>query len=290
MKHLYSIIMLVIPLLISGQENNVIYFGTNGKLNPEKNILKKEIEYRGKRRITVKTYALNEETEKLLFTERILQKDPLQYQIRIKGDGFSEEITRSFETLTNERFEFTDRKGTQLIRTGTTLSKLPLILQDTVTEYYPGGNRKSESVYLNNELVSNKNWSADGEKYIDNIFFSVEEEPQYKEGTASLHNHILKTFRNSKLDISQVEGKIVVGFVVMESGKIAGIKIERGLSQELNDVARRAVSSLMGEWHPAILNDSYVRYYQLFPINFIYRQYIFDALELRGGTLYWQIN
>jgi hypothetical protein len=90
--------------------------------------------------------------------------------------------------------------------------------------------------------------------------------------------------------MSQLEGKLIIGFVVMESGDIDGIKIEQGLIPEINELAIKAFSSLNGEWQPARLNGENVSYYQLFPINFIYSNYDFDALELRGGSLYWEVN
>lgn len=157
-------------------------------------------------------------------------------------------------------------------------------------EYYDNGSRKSISVYENNELVSNENWTKDGEKYIDNIFYSVEQEPRFKPGTDSLHHHVLETFRESGIDLSQVEGRMTVGFVVLEDGTISGLQIEQGIGRELNDMAFKALNTLPGEWLPAQLNGNDVRYYQLFPINFIYRQHDFHFLEMRGSVLYWQIN
>ena len=52
----------------------------------------------------------------------------------------------------------------------------PLLFEGEVTEFYSNGNKKSISVYKNNELVWNKNWLENGEKYIDNIFYSVDKD------------------------------------------------------------------------------------------------------------------
>jgi periplasmic protein TonB len=87
-----------------------------------------------------------------------------------------------------------------------------------------------------------------------------------------------------------MEGRLVVGFVVMENGNIKGLRIENGLGLEMNNLALTAFHTLKGEWQPARLNGENVRYYQLFPINFIYRDFDFDYLEMRGSMLYWEIN
>lgn len=45
-----------------------------------------------------------------------------------------------------------------------------------------------------------------------------------------------------------------------------------------------------GKWKPAVLDDRNVRFYQLFPINFICGKYDFDYLELKRSMLYWEVN
>ncbi len=290
MKLLYTILVLIIPLTVLGQNNETIWFGPNGQLDPVKKVMKKEVEYRNKRKAVVRTYQVGSGQDKLLYTEHIAINSPGESHIRVKGEGFSESLTRTFVMNSEGILLFTDIQNGRVRRTGSTSSKIPLVLQDTIKEYYQDGTQKSVSVYSNNELVSNRNWKENGENYIDDIFFSVEEEPLFKSGTFFLHNHVMSTFKNSLLDMSQVEGRLIVGFVVMESGDIDGIKIEQGLIPELNELAIQAFSTLNGEWKPARLNGENVRYYQLFPINFIYRKNDFDALELRGGSLYWEIN
>lgn len=292
MKYLGYIAFFFIPFLLAGQNDTVFYFGPNGKMNPEENpVLKKEIKYRGKNRIRVSTKKQNDNgTWTVLFTERIVQKTPDLFHIRIKGREFSERIERRFEPQPDGTFKFTDLQNDQVKRTSCTLSKIPLIFHGEVTEYYANGNKKSVSVYKNNELISNQNREENGEKYIDNIFYSVEREPRFLRGTKALHDHVLKTFRESGIDLSQMEGRLVVGFVVMENGTIDGIRIERGLGLDVNNLALTALYTLQGEWQPALLDGKNVRFYQLFPINFIYREFDFDYLEMRGSMLYWEIN
>ncbi|MBW6533724.1 MAG: energy transducer TonB [Mariniphaga sp.] len=292
MKQLIYILFFILPFLLSGQNDTTIYFGANGKMNSAENpVLKKEIKYRGKNRVRINTEKLADDGSwTFLFTERITRKNPDLFHIRIKGREFSERIVRHFEPQPDGNLKFTDTQNDQVKRSGFTQSKIPLIFQGELSEYYPNGNIKSVSVYENNELISNQNWKENGEKYIDNIFYSVQREPRFLRGTQALHQHVLKTFRDSKADLSQMEGRLVVGFVVMENGEIDGIRIEKGLGLEMNNLALTAFHTMKGEWQPARLNGENVRFYQLFPINFIYREFDFDYLEMKGSMLYWEIN
>jgi hypothetical protein len=292
MKYLGYIAFFFIPYLLSGQNDTVIWFGPNGKMDAVENpVLKKEIKYRGKNRVRINTEkAADDGSWTFLFTERVTKKGPDIFRIKIKGQGFTERIVRRFKLQPEGLFSFTDWQNETVKRTGFTKSKIPLIFHGEVTEYYANGNKKSVSVYENNELISNQNWEENGEKYIDNIFYSVEREPRFLRGTKTLHDHVLKTFRESEVDLSQMEGRLVVGFVVMENGEIDGIRIEHGLGLDLNNLALTAFHTLQGKWQPARLNGENVRFYQLFPINFIYREFDFDYLEMRGSMLYWEIN
>jgi hypothetical protein len=291
MKQMLIILILIFPFLVFGNSDTIIYFGPNGKLNSDQvKVIKKEISRRSNKKVRIKTWKIEEGNQMLLFTENIIIRKSGLHNIRIDGQEFSENVSRSFEVKPDGLFLFTERHNNQVKRTGTTRSKIPLIFHGEVKEYYPNGTIKSESVYENNELISNKSWKENGEPYIDNVFYSVDSEPRFLRGTNRLHSHVLKQFKNSGIDLSQLEGRIVVGFVVMENGTIKGIRIEQGIASQLNNIAVQAMNSLLGEWQPARLNGKEVRFYQLFPINFIYHQADFDFLEMKGSMLYWEIN
>lgn len=292
MKYLICILFVFTTANLWGQTDSVFYIGVNGKIGQESNrVIKKEIEYRSDKRVRVRTSRWEDGDWMQAFTEKIKIEKPSVYSVTVRGKTFSrEKLTRRFSPQNDSLFKFTDWQDGQIKREGFTLSKLPLILHGAITEFYPNGNKKSVSEYVENELVSNRNWKENGEVYINNIFYSVDTEPRFSLGMPYLHDHILKTFTESEVDISDVEGRILVGFVVMENGKIDGIRIEEGMTQELNNLALKAFHTLPDKWVPAQLSGQPVRYYQLFPINFIYRYFDFDYLELKGSMLYWEIN
>ena len=258
--------------------------------NIEQQEIKKEIDYRKRNKVRITTFKLIEGRWQQLFREKIdIEDDGKVFRINIKGKEFSENFARVFEDE-NRHFKFTDWVDGKIKRTGQASSKIPLIFDGEVTEFYPDGSKKSISVYENNELISNRNWLENGEEYISNVFYSVDQLPGFTPGMGVLHNYILKYFKNSGVDFTGFDGKMVIGFVVMENGGIDGIRIEEGIGTRINTIAMKAFAGLPPNWQPAKLDGETVRYYQLFPINFIYHDYEFDYLDFSGSRLYWEIN
>lgn len=291
MNRLLLTFIILIPLFGFSQSDTVYYFGVNGKLKDlAKQEIMKKIDYRGNRKIIVKTYKSTESGWQPIYNENIRILSDSVYQIRMKGDDFSGRITRKFEKQDDGTYQFTDWLENNIKRQGQTKSKIPLILDGEVTEFYPLGRIKSVSQYKNNELFFNQNWLPNGDVLIDDIFYSVDEEPQFIPGTGVLHKHVTKVIRDYEFDLSTVQGKVVVGVIITKDGEIGGTQIIKGIGQQLNGILVNAFNTLEGEWIPAKLNDKNVNYFQLVPINFIYNRYDFEYLELKGSNLYWMIN
>lgn len=291
MKQIVLLLIFAFPLFVFGQKDTTIYFGVNGKVNHiEKPAIKKEIDYRGSGKTEVNTYKINEDKWQLLYSEKIKVLDDSTFLIRMKGDEFSGRLIRRMELLENGNYKFTDWLEDRIKRTGETKFKIPLFFEGEVTEFYTNGRIKSVSQYINNELISNQNWLPNGDKTVDDIFYSVDREPLFNPGLGNLHAQILKKIKESEFDLTTVEGRIVVGFVVLKNGEIGGVRIITGLAGSLDYIAAQAFNSIEGTWTPAQLNNESVNYLQLFPINFIYTKYDFDYLELKGSMLYWEIN
>lgn len=291
MYKLSFIFCLLLPLFVAGQRDTVYYFGTNGRLADfEKASIRKEIDYRRNKKISVKTFKLDENKERMLYSEKIKMVNDSVYEIKMKGDDFSGQVVRRFERNENGGYQFTDWLDERIKRTGTTRKKIPLVFEGEVTEFYPYGRIKSISQYKNNELISNQNWLPSGEKTVDNIFYSVDREPRFEPGAANLNQQILKWIKESKFDLTSIEGRIVVSFVVLKNGKIDGVHIVKGITSTIDKLVVQAMESVEGTWIPAQLNHENVNYLQLFPINFIVQKHDFDYLELKGSVLYWQIN
>lgn len=285
------VLLSLLFLFITGfaQRQTTKYIGTNGKLTTVKNaIYMQKINKKIHKGYKVQTYQLNDTKWEKIYSEHYKKLNDSTWQVNGNGKNIPHKSIRTFSKLDNNKLKFNDKVEGQVIRKGYAMSLVPLLLDGKVTEYYLGGIKKSVSVYNNNELVSNENWNEEGNKYIDNIFYSTDTYPTYSGGNEALHAHILECYKKSNLDISSVSGTLKVGFVVMENGTIDGIKILNGLGPKINETACNAFKTLQGKWTPAKLNNQTVRYFQVFPINFIYKENRFDYAEIRDAVLHYQ--
>ena len=271
------------------QKESVVYIGTNGKLTTiDQAIFMQKTLRKSSKITTVQTYQLTDAKWVKLYTEKYKTLNDSTYQINGNRENYKGTTFRTFTKQADGSFKFRDVAKDQLVRSGFAKSVVPLLVHGQITEYYLGGNKNSVSEYNENELVSNENWKENGDKYIGNIFYSVDSDPTFNPGIKVMHQHILKGFKDAGIDIANISGSLILGFVVMENGTIDGIKIIKGLGPNINSVAYESFASLQGSWTPAKLNDKTVRYFQIFPINFIYKQQSFEFAELgKGGILHW---
>ncbi|MCF6358423.1 MAG: hypothetical protein L3J54_11510 [Draconibacterium sp.] len=291
MRILIIILLSFSPFFVFSQKDTVIFFGVNGKVNyVEKADIRKEISSGLFKKTKIITSKANEDNWQFLFTEKIKIVNDSTFKIKIRGDAFSGRVKRQFEMQENGIYKFTDWFDERIKRVGFSKTKIPLILEGEVTDFYSSGRIKSVSQYKNNELITNKNWLPNGKPDVDNIFYSVSSRPLFEPGIGDLHKHILKTFSDSGVDVADIAGKLVIGFVVRTDGTIDGIRIIKGITGNVNAIASLAFQTLPGIWEPAKLNNRDVNYFQLFPINFITPEYNFDYLQMKGSMLYWVIN
>lgn len=275
-------------IMASGQNDTVIYIGVNGTLTgQEKGEMKMEVIHKSEKRAEIRTYRKSGLTWNKTCAELLIGRKDGSFLVRMKGMESVRTFDRVYEKQQDGRFMFSEYSDGKLFRTGISKLKFPLILDGDVVEYFDNGNLKSRSFFRNNELVSNRNWLENGEKYIDSLFYSVDEEPMLSGGNFILHKHIREELKASGFDISIVTGKILLGFVVMETGEMAGIRIMQGMGSQLNTIAVNAMKSLEGKWKPARLKGENVRYFQLFPISFISREISFQSLEFDGSRIHY---
>ncbi len=273
---------------VFSQKESVVYIGTNGKLTtPDRAIFMQKILTKSPRASVVQTFRLNDSKWEKIGSEQYKKLNDSTYQIKGNGENIPKKYSRAFIMQADRLWKFRDVVKGQIVRSGFAKSVVPLLVQGQVIEYYQGGNKKSVSEYNNNELVSNVNWNENGDKIIDDIFYSVDVYPTFNPGMKVLHQHILKGFKDAAIDIASISGSLILGFVVMENGTIDGIKIIKGLGPTINGVAYGSFATLKRTWAPAKLNDKTVRYFQIFPINFIYKQYQFEFAEMRGAILHF---
>lgn len=288
----FETVFLVILLLMAppafSQKLALRYIGANGKITDMEHAVKIEkIIPKSHDRFYIQTLVQNGSKWEKATTDKYKQINDSTYRINESNPEFKGVIVRTFVKLPNQQFRFRDEIKNKLVREGTAKSITPLLLHGEVTEYYKNGNKKSVSVFENNQLVSNKNWNENGEKYIDNIFYSVDVYPTFIPGTQVINKRLINAFKGAGIDVTSISGTLIIGFVVNENGKTEGVKVLKGLGQSVNTVAYDTFVNMKGDWTPAKLNNQPVKYFQVFPINFIQKTQSLEFAELRGNTLHW---
>jgi len=248
----------------------ITYIGINGKITDNNHAIYMEKTNTSKNSSIVDTYIQKGRKWEKIGSEQYKLINDSTYEIK-EQVGKKPVITlRTYKKQSGGIWMFRELGKNRLKRTGYTKSLIPLILQGEVVEYYQNGKTRSKSIYENNELVSNENWLENGEEYVAKIFYSVDTATIFNTGESVLYQHVLNALKEADIDIVNITGTLVIGFVVMENGKIDGIRILKGLGPHINNVVYNSIYTLplKGNWTPAMLNAQTVRYFQVFPINF----------------------
>lgn len=191
--------------------------------------------------------------------------------------------------LHEDLYYFEEMKSGKITREGFSKSTTPLHLDGKITEYYPNGEVKSESIYSDNRLISNMNFYPDGTEYIHNIFYSVDQPPRYLYGLSAFKNFVMGRIAEVELPIHEINDKVVIGAVVMENGELAGIRVLEGKIPSVNSFFAETMKSLPGKWEPARLNGEVVRCFIEIPFNLSNELSTMQYLEFSkdGQQLFW---
>lgn len=102
----------------------------------------------------------------------------------------------------------------------------------------------------------------------EQVFFIVEEMPEFPGGEAALRNFIAQTIKYpvAAQDLG-IQGRVYVSFVVSKTGKVTDAKIARGVDPVLDQEALRVVNALP-LWKPGIQRGKPVNVSYTVPINF----------------------
>jgi hypothetical protein len=275
---------------VRGQEGTY-YYGPNSRPVENRNeaVLLKEVDKRSKDSYIIKTRRKTEGAWKHVSREKItIQPDGNQLIRYRAGTFFPKKILREMKKERPGVYRFRETVQDKVVRTGSSSAFLPLHLEGTVKEYHPNGEIKTIAEYKDNQLITNQNWLPDGSAYIDSVFYSVDQEPEYKMGDDFFNSYLLQNLMASKIDLSQVQDRVIIGWVVMETGELDGVIVLEGKISQLNSILVSIIRELPGSWEPALLEGSPVRYFMSIPVNFEHKGASFQELELSSGMLHYE--
>jgi periplasmic protein TonB len=102
----------------------------------------------------------------------------------------------------------------------------------------------------------------------DEIFMVVEEKPQFPGGEAKLMQYLRDNIEYpERARDNNIQGTVIVKFVVMETGNVAMAEIMRGVHPDLDKEALRVVRN-MPKWSPGRQAGRAVKVYYMLPITF----------------------
>lgn len=126
-------------------------------------------------------------------------------------------------------------------------------------------------VTKNIEMIEklNNQESATNSKDSENIVYSIAETPpEFIGGNDALWEYISKKVKYPKTAKKyEIQGKVLVQFVVSEDGSVTDVKITRGVEKSLDEEAIRVISS-MPKWNPGTINGTPVKVKYTLPIVF----------------------
>ncbi|WP_305295931.1 energy transducer TonB [Muribaculum intestinale] len=100
------------------------------------------------------------------------------------------------------------------------------------------------------------------------VFTAVEQMPQFPGGEAELMKYIQKNLKYPPVAMeNNIQGRVVVQFVVTKTGKIGEVKVARGKDHDLDKEAVRVVKSLP-DFIPGKMNGQSVNVWYTLPITF----------------------
>jgi TonB family protein len=97
----------------------------------------------------------------------------------------------------------------------------------------------------------------------------VQKQPEYPGGPDSLTAFLNRTINypvQSRID--RIQGRVYVGFMIDENGKMSDFRLLSGVNEEMNAEAMR-VAQLLGTWKPGEVDGHPVRTHYVLPIDFL---------------------
>lgn len=102
------------------------------------------------------------------------------------------------------------------------------------------------------------------------VFTAVEQMPQFPGGEAELMKYIQKNLKYPPVAMeNNIQGRVVVQFVVTKTGKIGEVKVARGRDPDLDKEAVRVVKSLP-DFIPGKMNGQSVNVWYTLPLSLIH--------------------
>ena len=118
------------------------------------------------------------------------------------------------------------------------------------------------------EVVELVTEDAPEEEEVDEVFSVVEEMPVFPGGNNEFYEYVAKNLKYPRKALkAQVEGKVIVRFVVAEDGDVSDIEILKGIGYDCDEEAIRVLES-SPKWIPGKQQGKNVKVRVMVPLTF----------------------
>jgi TonB family protein len=262
----------LIFLTISGHSQNdtTLYFSNLNKAITSKKDASIYYELKKEKRgnFTLHTFQMiNKKWQRKKVT--IIQKESdSSYTTYTKGTK-KQQFTR-FYLKTDSGYQIRDFLNNILIDEGISQTIFPTIRNGLWKQYnHTDGKLKTESIYSDNQLITNKVCIPDG-TYINDVFIFVDKYPVYEGGNKELLKFISQNIKYPQLAKDRnISGKVIITFILMKDGSIRGIDFLQRLHSMLELEAIRGINLIpKNKWTPAEIDGQKVNIHMMIPITF----------------------
>jgi protein TonB len=273
MKMRLFLLLLLNSLITFGQKDTIFYFSKLAKVVGTKDsaMYSSELTRDKKGKLILKENKLSDSKWINYINYEVQKVSDTAYNFIPAKKG----QTAYLRSYTRRKDGFYVREYTNSVLIGEGMSKtlFPLIKEGYWKDYRQfTGRVMKESIYKENQVISNKYWALDG-SCINDVFTCAEQDPTYEGGESELLNFIAKNlnYPSSARD-RNISGRVILLFVLTNEGNIRGIDFLAHVDAELDLEALRVIKLIPSEkWHPAEINNKKVNYFYAVPITFTLR-------------------
>lgn len=103
---------------------------------------------------------------------------------------------------------------------------------------------------------------------VGEVYTAVDQSPSFQGGQTELNNYLMKNLRYpAEAQRAKIQGKVIVGFVVTDVGRIANVEIKQSVGGGCDEEATRVVKA-MPNWIPGQLKGKPVNVQTSLPVSF----------------------
>ena len=103
---------------------------------------------------------------------------------------------------------------------------------------------------------------------VGKVYTVVDQQPTFRGGQAGLTTYLIKNLRYpAEAQRARIQGKVIVGFVVTDVGRIADVRIKQSVGGGCDEEATRVIRA-MPDWVPGQLQGKSVNVQTSLPVSF----------------------